>query len=131
HSVRIEIVVYSTRELLELLPHRLAIAERAQLTVLEVVGRQIRHLQEETQVAALRLDRGDRSLENLDDVLRLVAELDRREHQQIVGRIDALSISPCVTRVGQPAFSRGEDAREERAMPHHVFRPVRETALLE
>ncbi len=75
------------RECLELFPKRLLFRQMPQPPALEIVACEFANLQQESQVAALRRHPCAGSLKNFDDTLRTLIVVDRREHQQEVGRI--------------------------------------------
>ena len=124
---RVQAGVRRTREILELVPQRLPVGEVPQLARLEKVARQIAHLKQELQVAALRGGRRTRTLENLDDAASLLVHLDGAENQQEIAGIGRLAVLPVArVRLHQSAFAAGQHLLEQLTMAGHILLVVRQ-----
>ena len=75
------------RECFELFPERLLLGQMPQPPALEIVAGELADLQQEPQVAALRGHPRTGPLKNFDHALRTLIVVDRREHEQEVGRV--------------------------------------------
>ncbi len=110
------------REVFQLVPQRLAIGEVPQLARLEKVARQIAHLQQELQIAALRGGRGAGPLENLDHASGILVELDRPEDQQEIAVVRGLAVLPFAgARLHKAAFAAGHDLLQQLAVGVEAF----------
>ena len=105
------------RELFQLRPERLPIAESPQPPRLEIVAGQVAHLQQEPQVAALHGRAAAGPLENLDDALRFLVALERAQHEQKVGRIAPFAVvAGAGVRPDQHALAGAGDPRQQMAV---------------
>src|ERR1700730_17287435 len=78
---------------LELPPERAAIAQLAEFAMTPEISRQLADRRQKSQIAMLGPRRDVRPLKHLDESAGALGGGKRREHEEIVGRIDSLRLA--------------------------------------
>ena len=104
------LVCAARREIFELVPQRLPIAELTQLARAEEVSHQLAHLHQEFQIAALRANVAAGALKDLDQALWLALDLHGAEHEQQRRGISGLVIG-VVAGTGEGSGQRASPLR--------------------